>query len=116
MSEVVYQAVGKVLGAYPAIELTLAVTRQALAQIRLREALLLHVPPEQVDQVRLRIDEVLADVPEAGPLEVRADTRLAGGGCRLETEGYVIDASIEGQLTALRRALAQRHADDEAGA
>jgi type III secretion protein L len=115
MSEVVRQAVCKVLGEYPDIELTLAATRQALAQVQPREALLLHVGPDQLPEVRQRLHEVLALYPEVGPVEVRADVRLARGGCRLETAGCVIDASIDGQLAALQRALTQRHLDDEAG-
>ncbi|MEI2829535.1 HrpE/YscL family type III secretion apparatus protein [Pseudomonas mosselii] len=113
MSEVVQQAVCKVLGEYPDIVLTLAATRQALAQVSPREPLVLHVRPDQLDEVRQRLDEVLVQFPEAGPAELSADARLALGGCRLEAEDCVIDASIEGQLAALQRALAQRHADDE---
>ncbi|MBC3437500.1 HrpE/YscL family type III secretion apparatus protein [Pseudomonas sp. BW16M2] len=116
MSEVVQQAVCKVLGEYPDIELTLAATRQALARVQPREALLLHVAPDQLAEVRRRFDEVLMLFPEAGPVEIRADARLARGGCRLETEGCVVDASIDGQLAALQRALTQRHLDDEAEA
>lgn len=114
LSEVVYQAVAKVLGAYPDIELTLAATRQALAQVRPREELILHVRPDQVPEVRLRIDEILAQFPDTGPLEICGDARLARGGCRLETEGCVIDASIEGQLSALQRALLQGVPENEA--
>ncbi|PYC28640.1 HrpE/YscL family type III secretion apparatus protein [Pseudomonas mosselii] len=115
ISEVVLQAVSKVLGEYPDIVLTLAATRQALAQVRPREALVLHVRPDQLVEVRQRLDAVLMQFPEVGPVEISADARLALGGCRLETEGCVIDASIEGQLAALQRALTQRHIDDEAG-
>lgn len=115
ISEVVYQAVAKVLGAYPDIELTLAATRQALAQVQPREALVLHVRPDQVPEVRLRIDAILEQFPDTGPLEICGDTRLARGGCRLETEGCVIDASIEGQLSALQRALLQGVPDNETG-
>ncbi|MGE6821566.1 HrpE/YscL family type III secretion apparatus protein [Pseudomonas soli] len=115
LSEVVYQAVGKVLGAYPDIELTLAATRQALAQVQPCEALVLHVCPEQVREVRLRIDAILEQFPDTGPLEICGDARLARGGCRLETAGCVIDASIEGQLSALQRVLEQGVADNEAG-
>ncbi|MBA6066001.1 MULTISPECIES: HrpE/YscL family type III secretion apparatus protein [Pseudomonas] len=116
MSEVVRQAVCKVLGQYPDIELTLAATRQALARVQPREALLLHVRPDQLSEVSQRLDEVLALYPEVGSVEVCADARLARGGCRLETAGCVINASIEGQLAALQRALTQRNLDDEAGA
>ena len=45
-----------------------------------------------------------------------ADRRLSAGGCILETEIGVVDASIEVQLKALERSLAKRLGQDEAAA
>ena len=41
-------------------------------------------------------------------LEVVADHRLKGGGCVLETELGIVDASVELQLQALEKALKSR--------
>ena len=64
------------------------------------------VNPEQVQAVRDQIARVHKDFPEIGYLEISADARLDQGGCILETEVGIIDASLDGQLDALSRAMA----------
>ncbi|WP_252091014.1 HrpE/YscL family type III secretion apparatus protein [Pseudomonas sp. MWU13-3659] len=112
MSEVVLQAVRKVLGEYPSSDLTLAATREALSLVSNQKNVILHVQPEQVAEVRERIYGVLKEFPEVGYIEVVADARLDQGGCILETEIGIIDASVDGQLAALETALLQRRHEE----
>jgi type III secretion protein L len=107
MSEVVLQAVRKILRDYDSTELTLQVTREALSLVSNQKSVILHVEPEQVANVRERIFRVLKDYPEVRHIEVIPDARLDQGGCILETEIGIIDASIDGQLAALKLALSQ---------
>ncbi|KMN14266.1 type III secretion system protein [Pseudomonas weihenstephanensis] len=105
MSEVVLQAVRKILKQYDNTELALSVTREALSLVSNQKHVILHVQPEQVVAMREQVSQVLKDFPEVGYVEVVADARLDQGGCILETEIGIIDASVDGQLAALGLAL-----------
>ena len=105
MSEVVLQAVRKILKQYDNTELALSVTREALSLESNQKHVILHVQPEQVVAMREQVSQVLKDFPEVGYVEVVADARLDQGGCILETEIGIIDASVDGQLAALGLAL-----------
>ncbi|MBG6577733.1 HrpE/YscL family type III secretion apparatus protein [Pseudomonas aeruginosa] len=92
---------------YDAVELTLAATREALALVSNQKQVILHVQPEQLAAVREQVARVLKDFPEVGYLEVVGDARLDQGGCILETEIGIIDASLDSQLAALQAALTE---------
>ncbi|NNA00732.1 HrpE/YscL family type III secretion apparatus protein [Pseudomonas lundensis] len=107
MSDVVLHAVRKILKQYDNTELALSVTREALSLVSNQKQVILHVQPEQVSAVRERVSHILKDFPEVGYVDVVADARLDEGGCILETEIGIIDASVDGQLAALATALTQ---------
>ncbi len=107
MSDVVLHAVRKILKQYDNTELALSVTREALSLVSNQKQVILHVQPEQVSAVRERVSHILKDFPEVGYVDVVADARLDEGGCILETEVGIIDASVDGQLAALATALTQ---------
>ncbi|CAJ1920786.1 HrpE/YscL family type III secretion apparatus protein [Aeromonas jandaei] len=106
MSEVVLQAVRKILHDYDQVALTLKVVREALSLVSNQKQVTVRVNPEQLQAVRDQIARVHKDFPEIGYLEISADARLDQGGCILETEVGIIDASLDGQLEALSRAMA----------
>ena len=108
MSDVVLQAVRKILKQYDNTELALSVTREALSLVSNQKQVILHVQPEQVTAVRERVSHRLKDFPEVGYVDVVADARLDEGGCILETEIGIIDASVDGQLAALAAALKKK--------
>lgn len=105
MSEVVLQSVRKILLDYDQVALTLKVVREALSLVSNQKQVTVRVAPEQVQAVRDQIAKVHKDFPEIGYLEISADARLDQGGCILETEVGIIDASLDGQLEALSRAI-----------
>ena len=105
MSEVVLQAVRKILHDYDQVALTLKVVREALSLVSNQKQVTVRVHPEQVTAVRDQIARVHKDFPEIGYLDISADARLDQGGCILETEVGIIDASLDGQLEALSRAI-----------
>ncbi|KAA1194882.1 HrpE/YscL family type III secretion apparatus protein [Photorhabdus heterorhabditis] len=105
MSDVVLQAVRKILKNYDQISLTLQVVREALSLVSNQKQVILRVNPEQAATVREQISRVHKDFPEIGYLEVTADDRLDQGGCILETEVGIIDASLDSQLDALMSAI-----------
>jgi len=105
MTGVVLDAVRKIIDTFDDVDTTVSVVREALQLVSNQKQVILHVHPEQVIDVRERVSSVLSDFPEVGYVEVVADARLKNGGCILETEVGIIDASIDGQLQALKQAM-----------
>ncbi|MEH0085756.1 HrpE/YscL family type III secretion apparatus protein [Vibrio antiquarius] len=105
MTGVVLEAVRKIIDTFDDVDTTVSVVREALQLVSNQKQVILHVHPEQVVDVREKVAGVLSDYPEVGYVDVVADARLKNGGCILETEVGIIDASIDGQLHALKQAM-----------
>ena len=58
----------------------------------------------EIEVVRERINDILAAYPGVGYLDLVPDSRLARGACILESEIGMVEASLEGQIEALRSA------------
>jgi type III secretion protein L len=67
--------------------------------------LTLRVPEADCDSARAAVDAVLAHAASATPIEVVGDRSLAPGSCLFETDQGTIDASLDTQLGAIRRAV-----------
>jgi type III secretion protein L len=87
--------------------------KQALFQRALRSVgkllqevplLTLRVHQSDRDSARRAVDAVLAGVAGGAQIEVVADTRLASGSCLFESDHGVIDAGLQTQLAAIKRA------------
>lgn len=102
--DLVMGAVRKVIDGFDDEEKIMAVTRNALAIVRNQKQITLRLNPDQVDGVRHRVDELLAAFPVVGYIDIVPDTRVATGACILESEVGMIEASLEGQIEALRAA------------
>ena len=105
MTEVVLEAVRKIINTFDDVETTTRVVKEALYLVSNQKQVILHVHPDQVSEVKENVSTVLSEFPEVGYVDVVADGRLKNGGCILETEVGIIDASIDGQLQALRQAM-----------
>ncbi|WP_318429390.1 HrpE/YscL family type III secretion apparatus protein [Photobacterium leiognathi] len=108
MTGVVLDAVRKIISNFDDVETTASVVREALQLVRNQKKIILHVHPEQVTKVREKVSSILSDFPEVGYVDVIADACLKHGGCILETENSIIDASIDGQLQALKHAITKQ--------
>ena len=85
-----------------------AVTRaveDALARVGVRDEIRIFVSPQDAALVERYLQEARPGGMEAGHLKLESDASIARGGCRLESEAGTIDATIEGQMRALRAAL-----------
>ena len=105
MTEVVLEAVRKIINTFDDVNTTTRVVKEALYLVSNQKQVILHVHPDQVAEVKENIANVLSEFPEVGYVDVVADGRLKNGGCILETEVGIIDASIDGQLQALKQAM-----------
>ncbi|WP_325168957.1 HrpE/YscL family type III secretion apparatus protein [Melaminivora jejuensis] len=97
-------ALRKIIEGYDDDERVLLVVRGALAVVRNQKQMTLRLPPERVDGVRERVNELLAAYPGVGYLDMVADARLKGDACILESEIGLVEASIDGQIAALEGA------------
>ena len=69
--------------------------------------LTLRVTEADRDIAQGAVDAVKAQLTGGLPIEVVADAAMREGGCRFESDGGVIDAGLDTQLAALRRAVAR---------
>jgi type III secretion protein L len=104
MVELVMAAVRKVVDGFDDREKVMVVVRNALAVVRNQKQMTLRLNPAEVDMVREQINDLLAAYPGVGYLDILADGRLARGACILESEIGMVEASLEGQIQALRQA------------
>ncbi|WYX20027.1 HrpE/YscL family type III secretion apparatus protein [Achromobacter xylosoxidans] len=104
MVELVMSAVRKVVDGFDDREKVMVVVRNALAVVRNQKQMTLRLNPAEVDTVREQINDLLAAYPGVGYLDILADGRLARGSCILESEIGMVEASLEGQIQALRQA------------
>jgi len=104
MVDLVMAAVRKVVDGFDDREKVMIVVRNALAVVRNQKQMTLRLHPEEIDTVRGRINDILAAYPGVGYLDLLSDGRLARGACILESEIGMVEASLEGQIEALRGA------------
>ena len=104
MVELVMAAVRKVVDGFDDREKVMVVVRNALAVVRNQKQMTLRLNPAEVDTVREQFNDLLAAYPGVGYLAILADGRLARGACILESEIGMVEASLEGQIQALRQA------------
>lgn len=104
MVDLVMSAVHKVVDGFDDREKIIVVVRNALAVVRNQKQMTLRLNPSEVEVVRSQINELLAAYPGVGYLDLLADGRLQPGACILESEIGMVEASLNGQLEALRRA------------
>jgi len=98
----------KVLGEFPEEELVLRQARAALHVVRSEPRITLRVRAEVEENLRERLGEILRGQGEVSFLEIVVDEGMEAGGCRLETEVGVVDASLELQLQALEKVILAR--------
>jgi type III secretion protein L len=104
MVALVMGAVRKIIDDYSDAERVLIVVRNALSVVRNQKQMTLRLHPQQVDVVRVRINDLLSAYPGVGYLDILADGRLGPHACILESEIGLVEASIEGQIAALEKA------------
>jgi len=103
--DIVMQAVRKILGEMDDRELIVKVVRQALSVVRNQKQVALRVSPGQVETVKEKLNEIAGDYPVISFIDVLPDGRLQNGGCILESEVGVVDASVDVQVKAIQRAV-----------
>ena len=102
---VVTEAVERVIGELDDNERIVRIVRTALSAVRNQKRVVVRVAPADSKAVTEGLASMIAHSPGAsGFLDVITDPRLAAGSCIIESELGVVDASLETQLRALRKA------------
>jgi len=104
MVELVMQAVQKIVSDFSDDDRVLITVKNVLSVVRNQKQMTLRLHPQQVEMVKARVNELLAAYPGVGYLDIVADHRLQLNACILESEIGLVEASMEGQLAALRGA------------
>lgn len=113
MTELVVQATAKILGEFNELELVKRVVQNALVVMRNQKQVILRAPPELVEGLQKQLGVIMADYTGISFVEVTPDSRLRRGGCILESELGIVEASVDVQLNALRRALHRAFKQDK---
>ena len=109
--EVVIQSLRTILGTFDRGELAGQVVAGALRLVRDEKRILLRVAADEAAAVEARLGEITRRYPGMGRVDVSADPTLAPGGCVLETEIGVVDASLERQLAIIEETF-RRHLEE----
>jgi type III secretion protein L len=116
MVELVIGAVDRVIGALDDRELIRRIVKNALSVVRSQKQVTVRVAPDQAAAVKEQLNDILKPYPSIGIVDIVADGRLSRGGCILESDIGSVDASIEIQLEAIRRAIAKSFVEHGAAA
>jgi len=83
--------------------------RRALRSVRQMaddsKTLVLHIGVDDADYARTVVSQLAQEIGIPVPLEVKVDSRLVSGGCVLESDYGVIDASMGLQIQAVKQAI-----------
>lgn len=104
MVDLVMQAVQRIISDFDDRERVIQVVKNALAVARNQKQMTLRIHPTRVDLLKSGLNDILAAYPGVGYLDVVPDPRLDGDACILESEIGVVEASMSGQIEALRAA------------
>lgn len=101
MVDLVMESVRKIFADFNDEERAIIVVKNALSVVRNQKQMVLRIAPDKVEVVRGRMNEILAHFPGIGYIDIVTDGRLQTDSCILETGIGTVEASLEGQLTAL---------------
>lgn len=101
----VMNAIQRILHAIDERELMERLIRRVLAEGRAEKQLRLRVAASQYDDVNRWLDEILREFPQVEFIDVLKDPQGTFGTCVLESEFGIVDASLDRQLSAVRRGL-----------
>jgi type III secretion protein L len=105
------QIARRIIGSFDAAEVASRISKKSLALSAHSSFIRLRVQPGAVEQLRERLDAILPATMSIASVEVIGDTRVRGGGCIMETDSGLIDATVESQVAAIERGLRRGVAD-----
>jgi type III secretion protein L len=98
LSDIVVDIMGEILEAFEAGEVTARAIAKALKRLDIGSQLTVLVTPDDVEEVRARLVELLGLADGQLPFVLRADPQLDAGRCLLISEFGQVDVSVRTQL------------------
>lgn len=108
MAGLVLKAMEKIIGEMDDDELIFKVVRSGISVARNERKVLLKVSSHDLKAVEARVDELLSVHAGIGLLDVVADPRMKQGDCIIESELGIVDASLDTQINAIKKAIYKR--------
>ncbi|MFH1011596.1 MAG: FliH/SctL family protein [bacterium] len=87
------------------------VVRQALRKVLHADSVTLRIHPDDWKVLEEARERLSAEGTVRMPLELKADSAVARGGCIIETESGLLDAGLESQLDRLRNLLTENNGE-----
>jgi type III secretion protein L len=103
--EIVITAVRKILGTIGDETVAHQIVKNALGMVRNQKQITLRVCPSELEMIKNRINEIMAMYPGISFVDIVPDARLKKGGCILESDMGVVDASVDSQIENIRQSL-----------
>ena len=95
----------RIIGSFDETEIATRVAKKSLMLSAHSGFIRLRVAPGAVESLRERLDAILPTTMASTSIEVIGDGRVRGGGCIMETDAGLIDATIDSQIAAIERGL-----------
>ena len=105
MVELVLEAVRRIIDDYSDHEKIQMVVKTSLALVRGRRQISVKVHPLNLDTIQSQIAGLLEKYPGIERLEVITDSQLAKDACIIESDIGQVEASMSGQIDALKESL-----------
>lgn len=109
--DVVVKSLRTILGTFDREELAAQVVGHALRLVRDEKRVVLRVAPADAEAVERRLADIVRGYPGMGRVDIAVDAGLSPGGCVMETEIGVIDATLERQLSIIEETF-RRHLEE----
>ncbi|MFQ3548314.1 MAG: FliH/SctL family protein [Armatimonadota bacterium] len=93
-------------------EIVIRLIKSCLRRLKDKQDIFVRVSPKEVDEVRLRIEELLSVTAGAKEISILDDRRVNPGGCIIESPSGELDARIETQISRVEDAIMETHEHD----
>lgn len=114
VSEIVMKAIRKCIAEMDDAELVRQIVRKSLqAVVRTQKEISIKVAPDHVEDVKVRLDAIMAEFPTVNFIDVKPDARLEGAACVVETASGIVEASVDGQIEAIERSIRKNFEDQQ---
>lgn len=106
VADIVLKALRKCVAEFDDRDLVCQIVRKSMqAVVRNQRQITVKVAPDMVAVVKGRIQEILADFPSLSFADVVEDPRLGADACVVETEAGIVEASVDGQISAIEKSI-----------
>ncbi len=100
----VMNSMSRIIDGFDDRQRAMGVVRKALSYARSQKRVVLRLCPEDAEIIQEELAALLRDFPSIGILDVSTDPRMKKGDCVLESELGLIDAGLDVQMNAIRKA------------